>query len=91
VGSLARSQSLIDASWTKARTGETVAVNAGFVPSSTQDRNQQDRVVAQLITDKPVGLTGYLRFPVAAGLFTLAGLLLVAFAVRLHSRTTTSS
>jgi cytochrome oxidase assembly protein ShyY1 len=138
-------------------TGETVAVNAGFVPNSTQDRNQQDRVVAQLITNKPVGLTGYLRFPVAAGLFTpneehakrlwftrdhlamaqalgwgrvapfyidleapvppsgipkpgplqvhladdhmryaitcfsLAGLLLVAFAVWLHSRTTTSS
>jgi cytochrome oxidase assembly protein ShyY1 len=51
-------------------TGETVGVNAGFVPNTIQDRNQQDRVVAQLITNKPVRLTGYLRFPVAAGLFT---------------------
>jgi cytochrome oxidase assembly protein ShyY1 len=51
-------------------TGETVAVNAGFVPNTIQDRNEQDRVVAQLITNKPVTLTGYLRFPMAAGLFT---------------------
>jgi cytochrome oxidase assembly protein ShyY1 len=40
------------------------------VPNTTQDRKQQDRAVAQLITNKPVTLTGYLRFPVAAGLFT---------------------
>jgi cytochrome oxidase assembly protein ShyY1 len=51
-------------------TGETVAINAGFVPNTIQDQNQQDRVVAQLITNKPVSLTGYLRFPVAADLFT---------------------
>jgi cytochrome oxidase assembly protein ShyY1 len=50
--------------------GEIVAVNAGFVPNMVQDRNLQDRVVAQLITNKPVTLTGYLRFPVVAGLFT---------------------
>ena len=50
--------------------GDTVAVDVGFVPNTTQDRNQQDRVVAQLITNKPVNLTGYLRFPVATGLFT---------------------
>jgi cytochrome oxidase assembly protein ShyY1 len=50
--------------------GDTVAVDAGFVPSTIQDRNQQDRVMAQLVTNKPVSLTGYLRFPVAAGLFT---------------------
>jgi cytochrome oxidase assembly protein ShyY1 len=50
--------------------GEVVAVNAGFVPNTIQDRGEQDRVVAQLITNKPVTLTGYLRFPVAAGLFT---------------------
>jgi cytochrome oxidase assembly protein ShyY1 len=49
-------------------TGETVAVNAGFVPNTMQDRNRQDRAVAQLITNKPVMLTGYIRFPVAAGL-----------------------
>ena len=51
-------------------TGETVAVNAGFVPNTTQDRGQQDRAVAQLITNKPVLMTGYLRFPIAAGLLT---------------------
>ena len=51
-------------------TGEIVAVNAGFVPNTTQDRNQQDRAVAQLITNRPITLTGYLRFPVAAGLLT---------------------
>jgi cytochrome oxidase assembly protein ShyY1 len=50
--------------------GEAVAVNAGFVPNTTQDRGQQDRAVAQLITNKPVIMTGYLRFPVAAGWFT---------------------
>jgi len=51
-------------------TGETVAVNAGFVPNTIQDRNQQDRMVSQLITNEPVMLTGYVRFPVAAGSFT---------------------
>ena len=51
-------------------TGETVAVNAGFVSNTMQDRNQQDRAVARLITDKPAMLTGYVRFPVAAGLLT---------------------
>ena len=50
--------------------GETVAVNAGFVPNTMQDRGQQDRAVAQLITHKPVILTGYIRFPVAASLIT---------------------
>lgn len=50
--------------------GETVAVDAGFVPNTMMDRGQQDRAVAQLITNKPVMLIGYLRFPVAAGLFT---------------------
>jgi cytochrome oxidase assembly protein ShyY1 len=52
--------------------GETVAVNAGFVPNTTQDRGQQDRAVAQLITDQPVNLTGYIRFPEAAGMLTPA-------------------
>jgi cytochrome oxidase assembly protein ShyY1 len=51
-------------------TGETVAVNAGYVPNTIQDRNGQDRVAAQIITNKPVTLTGYLRFPMSAGLFT---------------------
>jgi cytochrome oxidase assembly protein ShyY1 len=35
-----------------------------------QDRGLQDRAVAQLITDKPVTMTGYIRFPVAAGTLT---------------------
>jgi cytochrome oxidase assembly protein ShyY1 len=50
--------------------GEMVAVNAGFVPNTMQDRATQDRAVAQLITNKPVTLTGYIRFPAAAGLLT---------------------
>ena len=50
--------------------GETVAVNAGFVPNTMQDRGQQDRAVAQLITGTPVKLTGYIRFPEAAGILT---------------------
>jgi cytochrome oxidase assembly protein ShyY1 len=52
--------------------GEIVAVNAGFVPNTMQDRGQQDRAVARLITNEPVMLTGYIRFPEAAGLFTPA-------------------
>jgi cytochrome oxidase assembly protein ShyY1 len=52
--------------------GETVAVNAGFVPNTMQDRGQQDRAVARLITNEPVMLTGYIRFPEAAGILTPA-------------------
>jgi cytochrome oxidase assembly protein ShyY1 len=50
--------------------GETIAINAGFVPNTMQDRNVQDRAVARLITGKPVEMTGYIRFPEAAGIFT---------------------
>jgi cytochrome oxidase assembly protein ShyY1 len=50
--------------------GETVAVNAGFVPNAMQDRGEQDRAVARLVTGTPVMLTGYIRFPVAAGALT---------------------
>ena len=50
--------------------GETVAINAGFVPNTMQDRDVQDRAVAQLITGKPAALIGYLRFPEAAGMLT---------------------
>jgi cytochrome oxidase assembly protein ShyY1 len=46
--------------------GDTVAVNAGFVPNTQQDRALQDRAVARLITNKPTMLTGYIRFPEAA-------------------------
>jgi cytochrome oxidase assembly protein ShyY1 len=52
--------------------GEIVAVNAGFVPNTMQERGQQDRAVAQLITGAPVALTGYIRFPEAAGMLTPA-------------------
>jgi surfeit locus 1 family protein len=51
-------------------TGETVVINAGFVQNTMQDRDQQDRAVARLITNQPVMLTGYLRFPEAAGALT---------------------
>jgi surfeit locus 1 family protein len=50
--------------------GETVVINAGFVQNTMQDRDQEDRAVAPLITGAPVTLTGYLRFPEAAGLLT---------------------
>jgi cytochrome oxidase assembly protein ShyY1 len=51
-------------------TGETVVVNAGFVPNPMQDRGQQDRAVAALLSGAPVTLTGYIRFPEAAGVLT---------------------
>jgi cytochrome oxidase assembly protein ShyY1 len=52
--------------------GATVAINAGFVQNTMQDRAQQDRAVARLITNEPVMLTGYIRFPEAAGALTPA-------------------
>ena len=53
-------------------TGETVVINTGFVQNTMQDREQQDRIVARLITNEPVTLTGYIRFPEAAGALTPA-------------------
>jgi cytochrome oxidase assembly protein ShyY1 len=50
--------------------GDTVAVNAGFVPNTMQDRGEQDRAVARLVTGAPATLTGYIRFPEAAGVLT---------------------
>ena len=52
--------------------GETVVVNAGFVPNTMQERSPQDRATAPLITGQPVMLTGYLRFPEKAGVLTPA-------------------
>ena len=52
--------------------GEIVAVNAGFVQNTMQDRAQQDRATGRLVTGQPVTLTGYMRFPESAGLFTPA-------------------
>ena len=51
--------------------GETVVINAGFVPNTMQERAQQDQAVKPLHTDTPVMLTGYLRFPEKAGMLTL--------------------
>jgi cytochrome oxidase assembly protein ShyY1 len=51
-------------------TGETVVINAGFVQNTMQDRAQQDRAVAPLLTGAPVTLTGYLRFPDVGGALT---------------------
>ncbi|MBX9648122.1 MAG: SURF1 family protein [Xanthobacteraceae bacterium] len=53
-------------------TGETVVINAGFVQNTMQDRAQQDRAVTRLVTGEPVTLTGYIRFPEAAGMLTPA-------------------
>jgi cytochrome oxidase assembly protein ShyY1 len=50
--------------------GGTIVVNTGFVQNTMQDRAQQDRAVMRLITNEPVTLTGYLRFPEKAGLLT---------------------
>jgi cytochrome oxidase assembly protein ShyY1 len=50
--------------------GDSVAVNTGFVPNTMQDRGLQDRALTQLITHEPVVLTGYIRFPEAAGMLT---------------------
>jgi cytochrome oxidase assembly protein ShyY1 len=50
--------------------GATVAVNAGFVQNTMQDRAQQDRAAKRLVTAAPVTLTGYLRFPEGAGALT---------------------
>jgi cytochrome oxidase assembly protein ShyY1 len=50
--------------------GETVVVNTGFVQNTMQDRAQEDRAVGRLVTGQPVTLTGYLRFPEAAGTLT---------------------
>jgi cytochrome oxidase assembly protein ShyY1 len=50
--------------------GGTVVVNTGFVQNTMQDRAQEDRAVARLITGTTVILTGYLRFPESAGLLT---------------------
>jgi cytochrome oxidase assembly protein ShyY1 len=50
--------------------GETVVINAGFVQNTMQDRGQQDRAVARLVTGAPVMLTGYIRFPESAGALT---------------------
>jgi cytochrome oxidase assembly protein ShyY1 len=51
-------------------TGETIVINAGFVQNTMQERPQQDRAVARLITGAPVMLTGYIRFPEKAGMLT---------------------
>ncbi len=52
------------------QSGETLAINAGFVPNTMQDRDVQDRAVAKLITGNPVAMTGYIRFPKTGGMFT---------------------
>jgi cytochrome oxidase assembly protein ShyY1 len=52
--------------------GETIAINTGFVQNTMQDRAQQDRSVARLITNQPAMLTGYIRFPEKAGVLTPA-------------------
>jgi len=53
-------------------TGEIVVINTGFVQNTMQDREQQDRAVTRLITTAPVMLSGYIRFPEAAGVLTPA-------------------
>jgi cytochrome oxidase assembly protein ShyY1 len=52
--------------------GAIVAINAGFVQNTMQDRAQQDRAAGRLITNQPIKLTGYIRFPETAGTLTPA-------------------
>ena len=52
--------------------GETVVVNAGFVPNTMQDRGLEDRAVKPLVSSEPVTMTGYIRFDETAGLLTPA-------------------
>jgi surfeit locus 1 family protein len=52
--------------------GETVVIDAGFVQNTMQDRAQQDRAVARLVTGAPITLTGYIRFPEQPGVLTPA-------------------
>jgi cytochrome oxidase assembly protein ShyY1 len=52
--------------------GDTVAINTGFVQNTMQDRAQQDRATKPLVTGEAVALTGYIRFPEAAGVLTPA-------------------
>jgi cytochrome oxidase assembly protein ShyY1 len=56
----------------RSASGETVVINAGFVQNTMQDRAQQDRAVKQIVTGEPMTLTGYIRFPEAAGVLTPA-------------------
>ncbi|NVN85377.1 MAG: SURF1 family protein [Rhodopseudomonas sp.] len=53
--------------------GQTVVINTGFVQNTMQDRAQQDRAVAPLVTGVTVTLTGYLRFPDPGGALTPRG------------------
>jgi cytochrome oxidase assembly protein ShyY1 len=52
--------------------GETIVIDTGFVTNTMQERAVEDRAVTKLVTGEPVTLTGYLRFPEAAGLLTPA-------------------
>ena len=52
--------------------GNIVVVNAGFVQNTMQDRGVEDRAVTRLLTNEPVMLTGFIRFPEAAGVLTPA-------------------
>ena len=52
--------------------GEIVVIDAGFVENTMQERSVEDRAVKKLVTGAPVALTGYLRFPEAAGWLTPA-------------------
>ncbi|VIO80756.1 SURF1 family protein [Bradyrhizobium ivorense] len=54
----------------KLASGETIAINTGFVQNTMQDRAFEDRVAARLVTGAPVTMTGYLRYPEPPGRLT---------------------
>lgn len=53
----------------KLASGETIAINLGFVQNTLQDRAQQDRAIAGLARGAQT-FTGYIRFPEHAGWFS---------------------
>jgi cytochrome oxidase assembly protein ShyY1 len=52
--------------------GETVVINAGFIANTMQDRGVEDRAVKALVRGAAETMTGYIRFPEAAGWLTPA-------------------
>jgi surfeit locus 1 family protein len=50
--------------------GETIVINTGFVQNTMQDRGQQDRAVARLVTGAPVTRAGDIPFQESPGALT---------------------
>jgi cytochrome oxidase assembly protein ShyY1 len=75
-GSAVRTDAATPGTWAflpaRLPSGEMVVIDAGFVENTMQDRTVEDRAVKKLVTGQEIALTGYLRFPEAAGWLTPA-------------------